>query len=103
VRCALSGLRAAALPSAVGSAQGFGSLVKVAAACAWLRLGLSLALPVAAPVRRVGSGAGFARAAAVGSVSLRAAVPRVARAFAVKVSSAAIRLAVDSTSKCNVD
>ena len=93
VRCALSGLRGAALPAAVGPARSFGSFIERAAASARLRRWSSLALPAAAPVRRVGSGAGFARAAGVGSVSLRA-VSTVARTFAIKVSSAAVRVAL---------
>ena len=93
VRCALSGLRGAGLPAAVGSTQGFVSSIRRAAASARLRWVSSLALPVAAPVRRLSSGAGFARAASVGSVSLRAA-SAVAQAFAVKVGSAAVRVAL---------
>ena len=93
VRCALSGLREVALPVAVGSARSFGSFIERAAASAWLRRWSSLALPAAAPVRRLSSGAGFARAASVGSVSLRAA-SAVAQAFAVKVGPAAVRVAL---------
>jgi hypothetical protein len=93
VRCTLSGLRGAALPAGVGSIQSFGSSVPRAAASARRRRWTSPALPAAAPMRRVGSGAGFARAAGVGSVSLRA-VSTVARAFAIKVSSAAVRVAL---------
>ena len=93
VRCALSRLREAAWSLAVGLLRRFGSFVELAAASARLRRGSSLALPAAAPVRRVGSGAGFARAAAVGSVPLRAA-SAVAQAFAVKVDSSPVRVAL---------
>ena len=93
VRCALGGLCEVASPASLGSAQSFGSSVPRAVASARLRRGSSLALPAAAPVRRVGSGASFARAAGVGSVSVRA-VSAVTRAFGVKVSSSAVRLAL---------
>ena len=93
VRCALSGLRGAGLPAAVGSTRSFASFIERAAASARLRRWSSLALPAAALVRWVGSGAGFARAASVGSVSVRV-VSTVARAFAVKVGSAAVRVAL---------
>ena len=93
VRCALSALREMASLASLGFLRRLGAFVELAAASAWLRWGWSLALPAAAPVRRVGSGAGFARAAGVGSVSLRAA-STVAQAFAVKVGSAAVRVAL---------
>ena len=93
VRSALDGLRETARLASLGFLQRFGSLVELAAASARLRWGSSLALPVVAPVRRVRSGAGFARAAGVGSVPLRAA-STVARAFAVKVGSSAVRVAL---------
>ena len=93
VRCALSGLREAAWSLAVGFLRRFSAFIERAAASAQLRRWSSLALPAAAPVRRVGSGAGFARAAAVGSVPLRAA-SAVAQAFAVKINSSAVRVAL---------
>ena len=93
VRCALSGLRKASLSLAVGFLRRFGASIELAAASTRLRRWSSLALPVAAPVRRVRSGAGFARASGVGSVSLRAA-STVARAFAVKVGSAGVQVAL---------
>ena len=93
VRCALGGLCEMAPPASLGSTRRFGSSILRAAASAQLRRWCSLALPLAAPVRRLGSGAGFARAAAVGSVSLRAD-STLAQAFAIKVSSAAIRVAL---------